>query len=38
MRIRVTDVRDLLGAGLTVAQVVDELPDLAADDVRASVT
>ena len=37
MRIRVTDVLDLLEAGLTPAQVIDELPDLEPDDVRASV-
>ena len=37
MRIRVTDVLDLLEAGLTPAQVIEELPDLEPDDVRASV-
>lgn len=37
MRIRVTDVLDLLEAGLTPAQVIDELPDLEPDDVRAAV-
>jgi uncharacterized protein (DUF433 family) len=37
MRIRVTDVLDLLEAGLTPLQVVDELPDLELDDVRAAV-
>ena len=37
MRIRVTDVLDLLEAGLTTAQVLEELPDLEPDDVRASV-
>jgi uncharacterized protein (DUF433 family) len=36
MRIRVIDVLDLLAAGLTPAQVVDELPDLELDDVTAS--
>ncbi len=35
MRIRVSDVIDLLAAGLTPAQVVEELPDLEPDDVRA---
>jgi uncharacterized protein (DUF433 family) len=35
MRIRVTDVIDLLAAGLTAEQVVAELPDLEPDDVRA---
>ena len=35
MRIRVTDVLDLLGAGLSQEAVLDELPDLEAEDVRA---
>ncbi|MCW5775960.1 MAG: DUF433 domain-containing protein [Phycisphaeraceae bacterium] len=35
MRIRVSDVIDLLAAGLTPEQVVEELPDLEPDDVRA---
>ena len=35
MRIRVSDVIDLLAAGLTPEQVVKELPDLEPDDVRA---
>jgi uncharacterized protein (DUF433 family) len=35
MRIRVTDVLDLLANGLSPEQVVEELPDLEADDVRA---
>ena len=35
MRIRVSDVLDLLEAGLTTDQVVKELPDLETDDVRA---
>ena len=35
LRIRVADVFDLLEAGLSPAQVVDELPDLEAEDVRA---
>ena len=37
MRIRVTDVLDLLAAGLTSAEILDEMPDLEADDIRASV-
>ncbi len=37
MRIRVTDVLDLLEAGHTPVQVIDELPGLELDDVRASV-
>ena len=35
MRIRVTDVLDLLGAGLSQEAILDELPDLEADDIRA---
>lgn len=36
MRIRVIDVLDLLAAGLTPAQLIEELPDLELDDVTAS--
>ncbi len=36
MRIRVVDILELLAAGLTSAQIVEELPDLEADDVRAA--
>ena len=35
MRIRVSDVLDLLAAGLTSGEVVEELPDLELDDVAA---
>jgi uncharacterized protein (DUF433 family) len=35
MRIRVTDVLDLLAAGLSPAQVLIELPDLEIADVQA---
>jgi len=35
MRIRVSDVLDLLAAGLTPGQVVEELPDLELADVQA---
>ena len=35
MRIRVSDVLDLMAAGLSVAEVVAELPDLDPDDVYA---
>ena len=35
MRIRVSDVLELLAAGHTEAQVVEELDDLELDDVRA---
>jgi uncharacterized protein (DUF433 family) len=36
MRIRVSDVLDLFAAGLTVAQIVEEMPDLEAADLEAS--
>ena len=36
MRVRVIDVLDLLAAGLDANQVVEELPILQADDVRAA--
>lgn len=35
MRIRVTDVLDLLANGLTPEQVLQELPDLEPEDVQA---
>jgi len=35
MRIRVSDVLDLLANGLTLEQVVEELPDLELEDIRA---
>jgi uncharacterized protein (DUF433 family) len=35
MRIRVIDVLDLLGNGLTLQEVLDELPDLEPEDIRA---
>jgi uncharacterized protein (DUF433 family) len=35
MRIRVSDVLDLLAAGLTATEVVAELPDLEPADVAA---
>ena len=35
MRIRVTDVLDLLASGLTSEQVLSELPDVEAEDIRA---
>ncbi|WP_447962778.1 DUF433 domain-containing protein [Nitrospira sp. Ecomares 2.1] len=35
MRIRVTDVLDLLGNGLTPQQVLEELPEVGAKDVQA---
>lgn len=36
MRVRVTDVLDLLAAGLTPEQVVQDLPILEVEDVRAA--
>ncbi|HEX3126078.1 MAG TPA: DUF433 domain-containing protein [Thermoanaerobaculia bacterium] len=35
MRIRVTDILDLLASGLTPAEVLEELPDLEAEDIQA---
>lgn len=35
MRIRVSDVLDLLAAGLSAKEVVEELPDLEIEDVAA---
>ena len=36
MRIRVTDILDLLASGLSAQQVVEELPDLELADVEAA--
>jgi len=35
MRIRVGDVLDLLAAGLSMDQIVEEMPDLEVDDIKA---
>ena len=35
MRIRVIDILDLLANGLTAQEVLEELPDLEPDDIRA---
>jgi uncharacterized protein (DUF433 family) len=35
MRIRVTDVLDLLASGMTTRQILKEHPDLEAEDIRA---
>ena len=35
MRIRVTDILDLLANGLTPENILDEMPDLEADDIKA---
>ena len=37
MRIRVIDVLDMLAAGLTTAEIAEELPGLEAEDVIAAV-
>lgn len=36
MRIRVSDVLDLFAAGLSTEQILEELPDLEMDDLRAA--
>lgn len=36
MRIRVSDVIDLLAAGLTPEEVLEELPDLEREDIQAA--
>ncbi len=36
MRIRVTDVLDLFANGLTSKQILEELPDLEPDDIKAA--
>jgi len=38
MRIRVTDVLDLLAAGLSYEQILDEMPDLEREDITAAIT
>ncbi|OBU76237.1 DUF433 domain-containing protein [Cylindrospermopsis raciborskii] len=38
MRIRVTDVLDLFVAGLSAEQILEELPDLEMDDLKAALT
>ena len=35
MRIRVSDVLDLFAAGLSAEQILDELPDLEPEDLKA---
>ena len=37
MRIRVVDVLDLVGNGMSFPEVVEELPDLDEEDVRACI-
>jgi len=36
MRIRVTDVLDMLAAGATVSEILADYPDLEAEDIEAS--
>jgi len=36
MRIRVSDILDLFAAGLSAEQILEELPDLEMDDLRAA--
>jgi uncharacterized protein (DUF433 family) len=36
MRIRVIDVLDLFAAGLTAERILEEMPDLEADDLKAA--
>lgn len=38
MRIRVSDVLDLFASGLDAAQILEEMPDLEADDLKACFT
>ena len=36
MRIRVIDILDLFAAGLSAEQILEELPDLEMDDIKAA--
>lgn len=36
MRIRVSDILDLFAAGLNAEQILEEMPDLEADDLKAA--
>lgn len=38
MRIRVIDVLELLAAGLTTEEILDEMPDLEREDLQAALT
>jgi len=38
MRIRVTDVLDLLASGLNFEEILDEMPDLEREDITAAIT
>jgi uncharacterized protein (DUF433 family) len=37
-RIAVSDVLDYLGGGMTVAELLEDFPDLAAEDVQACIS
>ena len=37
MRIRVVDILDLIGAGLTYEKIIEELPDINANDIKSAV-
>jgi uncharacterized protein (DUF433 family) len=36
MRIRVSDVLDLFAAGISIQEILEDLPDLEADDLKAA--
>lgn len=38
MRIRVSDILDLFASGLDAAHILDEMPDLEPDDLKACLT
>jgi uncharacterized protein (DUF433 family) len=38
MRIRAIDILDLYAAGLTAQEILDEMPDLEMDDLKAALT
>lgn len=38
MRIRVSDVLDLFAAGLSTEQILEEMPDLEMEDLKAALT
>jgi uncharacterized protein (DUF433 family) len=38
MRIRVIDILDLFAAGLNAEQIMEELPDLEMDDIKAALS
>jgi uncharacterized protein (DUF433 family) len=38
MRIRVSDILDLFAAGLSAEEILEEMPDLEADDLKAALS